>query len=62
MGLMIEGFGVKPNEIDSKQFSHWKSGYPTLYTKIRLTLQRLVKESKVESRKNGKAMVYWWKS
>ena len=60
MGLMVEGFGVAEDDLNGKPFSQWKPGYPTLYTKIRLTLQRLVKEGKLESRKNGKAVVYWW--
>ena len=33
---------------------------PTMYTKIRLTLEKLVKDGKVKKQRVGKAQVYWW--
>ncbi|MEM3811652.1 MAG: hypothetical protein QXS81_05280 [Candidatus Micrarchaeaceae archaeon] len=60
LGLMVEKFGVKESDIASKPFNLWKKGMPTMYTKIRLSLERLVKEGKVKKQKVGKAQVYWW--
>jgi len=60
LGLMVEKFGVKESEIASKPFNQWKKGMPTMYTKIRLSLEKLVKEGKVKKQKVSKAQVYWW--
>lgn len=59
-GLMVDAFGVKESDIYNKPFSQWKSGQPSLYTRIRLCLGTLVKEGKVKQRKKSKAMLYWW--
>ncbi len=59
MGIMVEKFGVKESEVNGKPFSQWKKGYPSLYTKIRIALQRAAREGKVQSKKHGKAVVYW---
>ena len=60
MGLMVEKFGIKEAAIDGKSFNQWNHGDPTLYTKIRLSLEKMVRESKVEKQKVGRAMAYWW--
>jgi DNA-binding transcriptional regulator PaaX len=60
LGLMVEKFGIKESDIASKPFNQWRKGLPTMYTKIRLALDRLVKEGKVRKQKVGKAYVYWW--
>ena len=60
LGLMVDEFGIKESDIASKPFNLWKKGLPTMYTKIRLTLERLVKEGKVKKQKVGKAQLYWW--
>ena len=59
-GLMVTSFGVKESDIESKPFSQWKKGQPSLYTKIRICLEKLVKEGKVKNIKKSKAVVYWW--
>lgn len=59
-GLMITAFGVKESEIRGKSFSQWRKGLPTLFTRIRLSLVKLVREGKVNQIKKGRAVVYWW--
>ena len=61
MGLMVERFGVKKEDIDGKPFNQWKSGQPSMYTRIRTSLEKLKKEGKINSTKHGRAEVYWWK-
>jgi len=61
MGLMVEKFKVKENEILGKPFSQWKSGHPTLYSRIRKCLDQMQKEGVVKKGKHEKADVYWWK-
>lgn len=61
MGLMIENFGVKEEEILGKSFSDWPKEYPTLYSRIRRCLDELVEKNKIDMTKDGKAYVYWWK-
>lgn len=60
-GLMVKVFGVNEDDISSKPFGQWKHGQPTLYSRIRNTLNRMVKEGKVKTMRHGKADVYWWK-
>lgn len=60
MGLMVEKFGVKENEILGKPFSQWKRGYPTMYTRIRKCLEQLKEKGLLKSKKHEKAEVYWW--
>lgn len=60
LGLMVDEFGIKESDIASKSFNLWKKGLPTMYTKIRLALEKLVKEGKVKKQKVGKAQLYWW--
>lgn len=59
-GLMVTAFGVKESDIHSKPFSQWKSGQPSMYTRIRLCLEKLVSEGRAKKMKKSKAMVYWW--
>ncbi len=59
-GLMVEVFGVKEKDIDNKSFGDWAKGLPSLYTRIRLCLERLQKQGRVKSVKHGKAMMYYW--
>jgi hypothetical protein len=59
-GLMVTAFGVKESEILGKSFSQWKKGLPSLYTRVRLCVAKLVKENKAKQIKKGRAMVYWW--
>ena len=60
-GLMIDAFGVKERDIHNKSFSDWPKGLPTMYTRIRVTLEKLVNEDRVIKEKYGKAYHYWWK-
>ncbi len=59
-GLMVTALDVKKSDMDDKPFSQWKKGEPTLYSKVRLSLEKLVREKKVSKAKSKKASVYWW--
>ena len=59
-GLMVEVFGVKEKDIHNKPFGVWAKGLPSLYTRIRLCLEKLQKQGRVKSTKHGKAMMYYW--
>ncbi len=59
-GLMTEVFDVKDKAIENKPFKDWDKGLPTLYTRIRLCLEKLKKQGKVDSKKHSKAWIYWW--
>ncbi len=59
-GLMVLEFDIKESDINGKPFSQWKKGLPTLYTKIKTSLEKLAEEGKVTKGKKGKAYVYWW--
>lgn len=60
-GLMVELYGYKAEDLN-KPFNEWKKGAPTLYTRIRLALERLEKEGLINSKKEGKKYLYWWRS
>ena len=59
-GIMIQSFGVKPKQIENKPFRDWDKGLPSLYTKIRICLDKMKKYGLVNVKKHGKAWVYWW--
>lgn len=59
-GLLITSFDVKESEIKGKSFSQWRKGLPARYVKVKSCLGKLVEEKKVNQRKKGRAMVYWW--
>ena len=59
MGLMVEVFGFKEEDLNGP-FSDWPKGGPTLYTRVRLALEKLRDEGLVESSKQGKKFLYWW--
>ena len=61
VGLMVEIYKHKPEELNAP-FSGWPEGAPSQYTRIRLALEKLKKEGVVESKKQGKKFLYWWKS
>ncbi|MDE1865696.1 MAG: hypothetical protein KGH94_03630 [Candidatus Micrarchaeota archaeon] len=58
-GLMMDCYNIRESQIN-KSFRLWESGLPTLYTQIRLTLEKLVREGKAEKAKRGRAVYYWW--
>ena len=61
IGLMVEVFGFTEEDLNGP-FSDWPKGAPTLYTRIKLALEKLKDEGLVESRKQGKKFLYWWRS
>jgi len=60
-GLMVEVFGFKKEDLNAP-FRDWPKGAPTLYTRIRLALEKLKVEGLIESSKQGKKFLYWWRS
>jgi len=58
-GLMIEIYHYKGEELNAP-FKDWPKGAPSLYTKIRLALKKLKEEGFVDSKKQGKKVLYWW--
>lgn len=58
-GLMMDCYDVKENEIN-KSFRLWRQGLPTLYTQIRVSLEKFVATGKVSKTKRGRAVYYWW--
>ena len=59
-GFMIEKFGFQKDDIDNRPFSKWPKGAPTMYSRIRQTLEKLKREGQIKSTKHEKAVVYWW--
>lgn len=59
-GLMIDVFGIKEKDINNKSFSNWPKGVPSLYTRIRICLEKLQKNGYVKSVKHSRAWVYYW--
>jgi len=60
MGLMVELFGAKAEELNGP-FKDWPKGMPSLYTRVRLGLEKLKAEKLVDSKKHGKAYFYFWR-
>jgi len=59
-GLMVEMFGYKAEDLNAS-FKDWPKGAPTLYTRIRLALKELKEKGAVDSKKEGKKFLYWFK-
>lgn len=60
MGLMVEIYGIDKEKLNGP-FSTWPEGAPSLYTRIRLALEKLKAEGLIDSKKHGKAQFYFWK-
>jgi len=60
MGLMVELFGANPENLNAP-FMHWPEGMPSLYTRIRLALEKLKAEKLIDSKKHGRAYFYFWR-
>jgi len=60
MGLMIELFGANEKDLNAP-FKDWPEGMPSLYTRIRLSLEKLKTEKLIDSKKHGKAYFYFWR-
>lgn len=59
-GLLVKIFGVEEEDILSKPFRDWPKGVPSLYTRIRICLNKLIKDGEVKVEKHGRAWVYYW--
>ena len=59
-GLIVRIFGIKEGDIHNKPFRDWPKGMPSLYTRIRLCLNKLINDGEVKVIKHGKAWVYHW--
>jgi len=59
MGLMVELFGVNAKDLNGP-FKDWPKGMPSLYTRVRLALEKLKAEKLIDSKKHGKAYFYFW--
>jgi hypothetical protein len=60
-GLVVEIYGHNKEDLNAP-FKDWPEGAPSQYTRIRLSLDRLEREKLIESKKQGKKFLYWWKS
>jgi hypothetical protein len=60
MGIMVEKFDVEEDAIASLPFNQWGKGLPSLYTRVRLALEKLVRDGEAKKGKSGRAQVYWW--
>jgi soluble cytochrome b562 len=58
-GIMVEAFNEKIEDIDGS-FAEWKTGLPTLYSRIGRALKLLREEGKIKAKAHGKAFHYWW--
>ena len=57
---MIEIYNYKEEELIAP-FKDWPKGAPSQYTRIRRALAKLEDEGLIESKKEGKKYLYWWK-
>lgn len=60
IGLMVEIYKRKPEDLNAP-FRDWPEGPPSQYTRIRLVLEKLKNEGLIDSKKQGKKFLYWWK-
>jgi hypothetical protein len=61
IGLVVELYKYDPEDLNAS-FKDWPKGAPSQYTRVRLALEKLKKEGKIEAKKQGKKGLYWWKS
>jgi hypothetical protein len=59
-GILVNVFNVKEEDIKGVSFCDMKAGLPTLYSRIRATLKRLVISGNVKMGKSEKAFFYYW--
>lgn len=60
-GILVDLYGYDAIALNAP-FKEWPKGAPTQYTRVRHALERLKKEKLIESKKDGKRGLYWWKS
>ena len=59
-GLMVEIYKYKPQDLDAS-FRDWPKGAPSQYTRIRLALENMKEHHLINSIKQGRKVLYWWK-
>lgn len=59
-GLLVEIYGYNKEDLNAP-FKDWPEGAPSQYTRIRLSLTKLENKGFVESKKQGKKFLYWWR-
>jgi hypothetical protein len=60
VGFMVEIFGYDPKDLNAP-FASWPKGAPSQYTRIANALKKLEEEGVIESKKQGRKFLYWWK-
>jgi hypothetical protein len=59
-GLLVELYNYKSEDLNAP-FKDWPKGAPAQYSRIRRALKKLEDEGGIESKKQGKRYLYWWK-
>jgi hypothetical protein len=59
-GLLVEVYGYDAQELDAP-FKDWPRGAPSQYTRVRYALEDLQKRGLINSKKQGRKVLYWWK-
>jgi hypothetical protein len=60
-GLLVELYGYKAEDLNAP-FKDWPKGAPSQYTRIRLALEKIKKEGRIETKKQGRKVLYWLKT
>jgi len=60
-GLLVEIYGYSAEQLDAP-FKDWPEGAPSQYTRVRLALEKMQQGGSVDSIKQGRKYLYWWKS
>ena len=61
IGLLVEIYKYETEDLNAS-FRDWPEGAPNQYTRVRLALDKLKTEGLIDSKKQGKKYLYWWKS
>ena len=60
VGFMVEIYGYNPKDLNTS-FSGWPEGAVSQYTRIAVALKKMEDDGLIESKKQGKKFLYWWK-
>jgi hypothetical protein len=60
-GLLVEIYKYRAEDLNAP-FKDWPKGAPTQYTRVRVALEKLKQEGFVEGKKQGKKVLYWFKT
>lgn len=60
IGLLVEIYKYKTEDLNTS-FANWPEGAPSQYTRVRLALDNLKNEGLIDSKKQGRKYLYWWK-